>query len=66
MSLENLNLVELEALEVNSINGGGWINGIKYAYQLLRDAAVTEAIVYGVNNALTPSQAADYYRYRGM
>ena len=63
MNLENLNLVELNAQEVKDVEGG---NLLKYFYKLARDYAVTEIGKYAINNALTPKQAGDYYKYRAI
>lgn len=67
MNLEKLNLVELNAQEVEIIDGGNWIvRGFTYLAELYVGSAVEGAINSAVNNALTPQQAADYYKYRGM
>ena len=67
MNLEKLNLVELDAQEAVVTDGGNWIvRGFTYLAELYVGSAVEGAINSAVNNALTPQQAADYYKYRGM
>ena len=38
MNLENLNLVELNALEVQEVEGGGWLDGLKHIFSLMAAA----------------------------
>ena len=67
MDLEKLSLVELNAQEVNETEGGNWIiRCVRYLGELYAGSAVEGAINSAINNALTPQQAADYYKYRGM
>lgn len=67
-NLESFGVQELDAREMKNINGGvgGWLKGLKKLYEIVRDTAIYEGLSYAVNNALTPEQAADYRKYRGM
>jgi hypothetical protein len=66
-NLQNFGVQELNAEEIKEIDGGsGWLRILKKAYEVVRDSAIYEGLSYAVNNALTPEQAADYRKYRGM
>ena len=65
MNLENLNLVELNAQEVEQTEGGSWGRLYKFIVDTVVGMA-GEAVLKQAANGLSRQQREDYYHYRAM
>lgn len=65
MNLEKLNLVELNAQELQETDGGSWGRLYKFIVDTVVGMA-GEAVLTQAANSLNRQQREDYYHYRAM